>query len=149
MIFGSIFCSSWFRFGTQVGTQEPLKTVPERLQDVPKTPRRQLKSQQEHPKSKFNRFLSIFAPNLDLLNPIFALQKTLRDMLRGGGFAALLRCGYPHRARRRPGCVSACGQNPVESFSILPRREPSSNDIVLPRGAAELRTGLRPWLFGR
>ena len=43
-IFGSIFCPSWLHVGTQVGTQEPLQTVPKRLQDAPKTPRRQPKS---------------------------------------------------------------------------------------------------------
>ena len=44
MIWGSIFCPGWLHFGTQVVTQEPLKTVPERPQDAPKTPPRQPKS---------------------------------------------------------------------------------------------------------
>ena len=43
-IFGPIFCPSWLHVGTQVGTQEPLKTVPKRPQDAPKTPPRQPKS---------------------------------------------------------------------------------------------------------
>ena len=57
--------------------QDGPRTPPRRSQDATKT----AQEPQEHPKSKFNRCLSIFAPNLDLLNPIFDLPKTLRDLL--------------------------------------------------------------------
>ena len=68
-MFGSFFCPSWLHFGTQVGTQEPLKTVPKRLpklfktfQDATKT----VQEPQEHPRSKFGPFL---VPKSDGVRP--------------------------------------------------------------------------------
>ena len=61
---GSIFCPSWLHFGTQVGTQEPLKTVPKRL---PKTfsnfPRRHQDSSRVTRASKIEIW-SIFGPKI-------------------------------------------------------------------------------------
>ena len=52
-MFGSIFCLSWLDVGTQVGTQELLKTVPKRAQD----PSKRYKKRFWAPRCPQDRFL--------------------------------------------------------------------------------------------
>ena len=63
-IFGSLFCPSWLYFGTQVGTQEPLKTVPKRLPEFfLNFPRRHQDSSRGTRASKIEIW-SIFGPKI-------------------------------------------------------------------------------------
>ena len=55
-IFESIFWASWFDFEDQVGTQEPLKAVSKRFQDVLKTSPRPLKSNKNTQDQIFDDF---------------------------------------------------------------------------------------------